>query len=149
MPIQATRHLLHAALSGKLDAVEYVHDPVFGFETPRTCPDVPDHVLNPASSWPNRDVYMSRYLQLAARFVENFKKFETHVGDDVLSVLVASEGEKPQAVFMSYEAFLELAATLYTAIETMKAAGIDPDMLAEDEPQAPRLRPVEPIRRAG
>src|SRR6185312_4336276 len=32
MPIQATRSLLHAALSGKLDGVEYRTDPTFGFE---------------------------------------------------------------------------------------------------------------------
>ena len=34
MPIQATRRLLHAALSGELDGVEYRIDEVFGFEVP-------------------------------------------------------------------------------------------------------------------
>jgi hypothetical protein len=78
-----------------------------------------------------------------------FKRHDLPIGDDVLHVLVASEGGDPKAVFMSYESFLELAATLYTAIETMKAAQIDPALLDEDEPQAPHLRPVAPIRRAG
>ncbi len=34
MPITATRGLLHAALSGALDGVQYRTDPVFGFEVP-------------------------------------------------------------------------------------------------------------------
>ena len=34
MPIQATRALLHAALSGELDGVDYRIDDVFGFERP-------------------------------------------------------------------------------------------------------------------
>ncbi|MBI3361137.1 MAG: phosphoenolpyruvate carboxykinase (ATP), partial [Chloroflexi bacterium] len=48
-----TRALLNAALSGKLDAVEYTADPIFGFEVPKTCDGVPSDVLNPASSWPS------------------------------------------------------------------------------------------------
>ena len=66
-----------AALTGKLSGVEFTTDPVFGFQVPKTCPDVPDHVLDPAGSWPNRDLYQQRYRQLAARFIENFKKFVT------------------------------------------------------------------------
>ncbi len=39
MPIQATRRLLHAALQGELDEVDYRVDDVFGFERPgRGCP---------------------------------------------------------------------------------------------------------------
>ena len=44
---------------------------------PKTCPGVPDQVLDPASSWPNRDLYIQRYRQLASRFIDNFKKFDT------------------------------------------------------------------------
>jgi phosphoenolpyruvate carboxykinase (ATP) len=33
-------------------------------------------VLDPAGSWPDRTAYAARYRELAARFVENFKKFE-------------------------------------------------------------------------
>jgi len=38
---------------------------------------VPDQVLDPASSWPSRELYFQRYRQLAARFIDNFKKFDT------------------------------------------------------------------------
>ena len=40
MPIQATRALLHGALSGDLDGVEYRTDPVFGFDVPVAVPGV-------------------------------------------------------------------------------------------------------------
>ncbi len=75
--IRYTRAMLNAALTGKLNDVEYTTDPVFGFHVPKTCPDVPAHVLDPAGSWPNRDLYNQRYRQLAARFIDNFKKFDT------------------------------------------------------------------------
>lgn len=74
--IRYTRALLNAALNGKLNDVEYYQDPVFGFEVPKACPDVPDSVLQPWSSWPGRAEYDKRYRDLAARFCENFKKFE-------------------------------------------------------------------------
>jgi len=75
--IRYTRAMLNAALTGKLKDVEFHTDPVFGFQVPKTCPDVPDHVLDPATSWPSRDLYFQRYRQLAARFIDNFKKFDT------------------------------------------------------------------------
>ncbi len=74
--IKFTRAMLNAALSGKLEGVEYFTDPVFGFRVPKTCPDVPDHVLDPSLAWPSQEAYMKRYLALAYRFVDNFKKFE-------------------------------------------------------------------------
>ncbi|MGD8586021.1 MAG: phosphoenolpyruvate carboxykinase (ATP) [Chloroflexota bacterium] len=73
--IQYTRRLLNAALSGELKDVEYYEDPVFGFHVPKSCPDVPADVLYPAESWPSKSEYDSKYRQLAARFVNNFKKF--------------------------------------------------------------------------
>ena len=75
--IRYTRAMLNAALTGKLKEVEFQTDPVFGFQVPKTCPGVPDQVLDPASSWPSRDLYFQRYRQLAARFIDNFKKFDT------------------------------------------------------------------------
>jgi phosphoenolpyruvate carboxykinase (ATP) len=74
--IRYTRALLNAALSGKLLNVEFKQDPVFGFSVPVTCEGVPENILSPGESWPNKDVYMQRYRELASRFVENFKKYE-------------------------------------------------------------------------
>jgi phosphoenolpyruvate carboxykinase (ATP) len=71
--IRHTRALLDAALSGRLDGVEYRPDPVFGFEVPTECAGIPAQILDPASSWPSREDYDRKYASLAARFIENFK----------------------------------------------------------------------------
>jgi phosphoenolpyruvate carboxykinase (ATP) len=83
--IKYTRAMLNAALSGKLLTVKYCTDAVFGFQMPETCEDVPSNVLNPAASWPDKKVYDQKYRQLASRFVENFKKFETGCPPEVIA----------------------------------------------------------------
>jgi len=77
--IRHTRAMLSAALNGKLLDAAYYTDPVFGFEVPMQCPNVPDDVLYPAQSWPSQKAYDDKYRQLAARFIENFKKYSEHV----------------------------------------------------------------------
>ncbi len=71
--IQHTRALLNAALSGKLDHVEYSTEPVFGVSVPKSCEGVPEGVLDPASTWPSRTEYEHKRDTLAARFIENFR----------------------------------------------------------------------------
>jgi phosphoenolpyruvate carboxykinase (ATP) len=82
--IRHTRALLNAALTGKLAEVEYYQDPVFGFEVPKTCPDVPEAVLQPWSSWPSRAEYDKRYTDLAMRFQQNFAKFTDGTPQEVI-----------------------------------------------------------------
>jgi phosphoenolpyruvate carboxykinase (ATP) len=82
--IRYTRALLNAALGGQLLNVKYKQDPVFGFTVPTSCDGVPEHILNPADSWPDGKVYMQRYRELAARFVENFKKYESQAPPEIL-----------------------------------------------------------------
>jgi phosphoenolpyruvate carboxykinase (ATP) len=83
--IQHTRALLNAALSGELLKYAFTVDPVFGFEVPQQCDGVPSSVLDPSNSWPNKEIYMQKYRQLASRFVENFKKFEAGCPPEVIS----------------------------------------------------------------
>lgn len=80
-----TRALLNAALTGELLDVPYFTDPVFEFQVPKSCPDVPDDVLDPASSWPSREAYTKRYRSLASRFIDNFKKFEADCTPEVIA----------------------------------------------------------------
>ena len=82
--IKYTRALLNAALNGKLDQVKFAKDPIFGFGVPTQCPDVPDEVLNPASSWGDKKEYDRRYKDLAMRFVQNFVKFTDVTPQEVL-----------------------------------------------------------------
>jgi len=71
--IRYTRALLNAALSGTLLEMEYQKDPVFGFEVPKACPEVPSEILDPANTWGSREEYYRKYDALAARFIDNFK----------------------------------------------------------------------------
>ena len=80
-----TRALLQAALTGTLEDVAYVEDPIFGFRVPQHCDGVPAEVLNPATSWPSPAAYRDKYRQLAARFIENFKRFESACPPDVIA----------------------------------------------------------------
>jgi phosphoenolpyruvate carboxykinase (ATP) len=45
---------------------------------------VPDEILEPASSWSDKEEYDKKYKQLAQRFVENFKRFEAQASPDVI-----------------------------------------------------------------
>ncbi len=81
--IRYTRALLSAALSGELLDVGYYEDPIFGFAVPRSCPDVPEGVLYPAESWPSENEYWNKYRQLAARYIDNFKKFAPEATPEV------------------------------------------------------------------
>ncbi|MBL8091452.1 MAG: phosphoenolpyruvate carboxykinase (ATP) [Anaerolineales bacterium] len=73
--IKHTRALLTAALNGELNKVKFKTDPVFGYEVPTSCPDVPAEVLDPSSSWGDKAAYEKGYKELAKRFVDNFAKF--------------------------------------------------------------------------
>ena len=81
--IRYTRTMLNAALDGKMDNVEYTVDPIFGFRVPKTCPGIPENVLDPASAWPSPEAYLKRYRSLASRFIDNFKKFADQASDEV------------------------------------------------------------------
>jgi len=82
--IRYTRALLNAALTGSLADVKYNTDPIFGFEVPATCPNVPDEVLNPSSSWGDAKEYDRRYKDLAMRFKQNFGKFTDGTPQEVI-----------------------------------------------------------------
>jgi phosphoenolpyruvate carboxykinase (ATP) len=69
--------MLNAALDGSLSDREFWVDQIFGFRVPKSCPGVPDSVLNPSESWPSEEEYMAKYRQLALNFIANFKKYET------------------------------------------------------------------------
>jgi len=83
--IRHTRNLLNAALEGKLDDVKFRKDKLFGFEVPQSCPDVPEEVLDPSTSWGNKDEYWKRYDALAARYIENFKLYADGCTPEVLA----------------------------------------------------------------
>jgi len=82
--IKHTRAILDAVLNGKLDSVKYKQDPVFGFDVPTTCPNVPDELLDPSSSWADKKEHDEKYRQLAQKFIDNFKNFADGTSKEVL-----------------------------------------------------------------
>ncbi len=71
--IRHTRALLDAALTGKLDNVEFTPDPVFGVEVPKF---LRRHSIPPSSTQQLLDQprgVHQRVRSLAARFIENFE----------------------------------------------------------------------------
>ena len=85
MKLKYTRAMISAALDSKLDTVEYMNHPVFGFKVPQSCPNVPAEVLNPRSTWSDPKAYDLQAQSLAKSFVENFKKFEKEANEDILA----------------------------------------------------------------
>lgn len=83
--IRHTRALLTAALDGSLNQVEYAVDPWFGFQVPRSCPGVPDQILNPSTSWPDQEAYQTSIQQLVNRFKKNMVKYEDSTPQEVLA----------------------------------------------------------------
>ena len=84
MPIKATRALLAAALDGSLANVEMRIDPHFKFRVPVAVPGVDSKILNPRDTWADKSAYDAQAKKLVSMFRDNFKKFEAHVGKDVL-----------------------------------------------------------------
>ncbi len=70
-----TRALIRAALSGQLDNVKFIADPIFGMDVPTECPDVPASMLHPRDTWGDKDAYDTHARQLQARFDENHRLY--------------------------------------------------------------------------
>jgi len=85
MKIQHTRAMLNAALTGKLDDVEYVKDPFFHLNVPISCEGVPSEVLNPRSTWEDKNAYDETAKKLANMFIENFKEFEEGTAGEIIA----------------------------------------------------------------
>ncbi len=83
MPIKATRELLNAALDGSLASAEMRKDPYFGFEVPVAVNGIDPHILNPRETWSDGEAYDEQARALVQMFIDNFEKFESHVGADV------------------------------------------------------------------
>jgi phosphoenolpyruvate carboxykinase (ATP) len=83
MPIKATRALLNAALDGSLKNVEFRKDENFGFDVPVAVPGVDSAILDPRSTWADKDEYDRTAAKLVDLFVDNFAQFADHVEDGV------------------------------------------------------------------
>jgi phosphoenolpyruvate carboxykinase (ATP) len=84
MPINVTRTLLRAVLSGDLAKAKFVNDGKFGLMIPEACDNVPTDILHPRDMWKDKAAYDATASKLVTLFTENFKKFEDKVGPEVV-----------------------------------------------------------------
>ncbi|UCC92132.1 MAG: phosphoenolpyruvate carboxykinase (ATP) [Candidatus Aenigmatarchaeota archaeon] len=74
MDISLTRKMVHAALNGDLEGVEYREDKTFHIMVPKSCPGVPSGMLDPRNTWGDKKAYGERAKKLAKEFCGHFDK---------------------------------------------------------------------------
>jgi phosphoenolpyruvate carboxykinase (ATP) len=84
-PLKYTRAILDAIHSGELAKVEYENYPTFNLQVPKTCPNVPDEILNPKTSWTGTADFTGEVGKLAELFQENFKKYSDEATPEVIA----------------------------------------------------------------
>ncbi len=82
--LKYTRAMITAILEGELDNVEFENHPIFGLAMPKTCPNVPEELLDPINTWLQKGAYISKSIQLAHSFHLNFEKFASEASDEIM-----------------------------------------------------------------
>jgi phosphoenolpyruvate carboxykinase (ATP) len=82
MDIDVTRSIVHCALSRRLADMEYDEDPLFHIQVPRTCPSVPQEILNPRNTWEDKEAFDLRAQKLACDFSDHFDRAYGNKGID-------------------------------------------------------------------
>ena len=75
--------MLFRSLDGSLNDVEFHKDSNFGFEVPVAVPGVDNSILDPRSTWADKDAYDTTAAKLVELFVANFTEFAEHVEEGV------------------------------------------------------------------
>jgi phosphoenolpyruvate carboxykinase (ATP) len=81
--LAATRAIIDAIHSGDLARAKRRPHPVFGFDVVAECPNVSAEILWPRDAWQDPNAYDAEAKKLASLFVQNFKKYEAGVNDEV------------------------------------------------------------------
>jgi phosphoenolpyruvate carboxykinase (ATP) len=82
--LRFTRLMVSSAIKGNLEDSSYDTHDIFNLQYPTTCPDVPSSILNPRSTWHDKDQYDFSARRLARLFINNFKKFEP-ISEEIIS----------------------------------------------------------------
>ncbi|MDB4089538.1 phosphoenolpyruvate carboxykinase (ATP) [Flavobacteriales bacterium] len=83
--LKYTRAMITSALTGKLDNVEFTNHEVFGLAMPNECENVPTEILSPKNTWADKSAYDAKANNLASKFVENFKQFESDANAEIMA----------------------------------------------------------------
>ena len=74
--LKYTRKMVSATLKGTLENIPYETHETFNLDYPTSCYDIPASILNPRSTWHDKNQYDFSAKRLAKLFINNFKKFE-------------------------------------------------------------------------
>jgi phosphoenolpyruvate carboxykinase (ATP) len=75
MKLKLTRAIINAIHSGELARAEFVTDPIFGLQVPKSCAGVPAKILLPQDAWEDKTSYDVTARKLARLFSDNFVKY--------------------------------------------------------------------------
>ena len=70
---------------GNLLNIEMRKDDNFGFEIPKSVNGINSNILSPRNCWSDPAAYDEQAIKLVNMFIENFKKFETDVDENIKS----------------------------------------------------------------
>lgn len=72
--LKYTRAMVQAAINGDLEDMDFVMNDLFHVNVPRSCPNVPDQILNPIDTWEDKAEYEKTANKLAKAFSADFDK---------------------------------------------------------------------------
>ena len=81
IPLHYNRVTIREILSGRLDQAPTSRDPIFGFEVPQRCGEMPPELLRLRESWKDPNAYDAQARELARRFVKNFEAYSASAPD--------------------------------------------------------------------
>jgi len=84
-PLKYTRAILDAIHSGELAKVEFENYNTFNLSVPKTCPGVPDELLNPAKAWTGSADFEGEVKKLGQLFLDNFQKYSDEATEGVIA----------------------------------------------------------------
>jgi len=84
-PLKYTRAIVDAIHSGELAKAEYAIDPTFRLSYPTSCPNVPSSLLDPSSSWDDRNEFAATQGELSKLFQSNFAKYASQASAEVIA----------------------------------------------------------------
>ena len=76
--IKDTRGIIDAILNHDIDSAPTKKIPYFNFEVPTELKGVDTHILDPRDTYENPEMWDEKAKDLANRFINNFKKYETN-----------------------------------------------------------------------
>lgn len=82
--IKDTRGIIDAILDGSILKADTKKIPHFDFEVPTSLPGVDPHILDPRDTYADPSKWEEKAVDLAGRFIDNFKKYETNAAGKAL-----------------------------------------------------------------